>query len=126
MADPGKAKARGYPEAKAKAITKSYGGGLESLSTKDIVTGATNNLYGRDPIKGEIKQWRRAVAEGLDKTLVPLSILQSTSGDDIYRTGLMSSSAKWNQAQWSTNANLQGSFGQGLRGPQRLRKRNVL
>ena len=98
----------------AKAITKSYGGGLESLSTKDIVTGATNNLYGRDPIKGEIKQWRRAVAEGLDKTLVPLSILQSTSGDDIYRTGLMSSSAKWNQAQWSTNANLQGSFGQGL------------
>ena len=51
---------------------------------------------------------------GLDQSLIPLSILQNTGDDDIYRTALMSSIAQWNQVQWSTNANQMGSFGQGL------------
>ncbi|MAR07826.1 MAG: copper oxidase [Cyanobium sp. NAT70] len=98
----------------AAAIDASYGAPLNDLSVKDIVTGATKNLYGRDPSKRELSDWQGEVGDGLDKTLLPLSILQSTKDNDIYRTGVMSAAAKWNQAQWSTNANLKGAFGQGL------------
>ena len=52
---------------------------------------------------------------GLDKALLPLAVLQAVDGDDVYRTGLLSAVAQWNQAQWSTNAVQKGAFGQGLR-----------
>jgi hypothetical protein len=98
----------------SKLITASYGGSLSTLPIADVITGATKNLYGRTATKGEIRKWSNAVKSGLDQSLIPLSILQNTGDDDIYRTALMSSIAQWNQVQWSTNANQMGSFGQGL------------
>jgi FtsP/CotA-like multicopper oxidase with cupredoxin domain len=95
-------------------IEANYGGSLNNLSVRDIVTGATTNLYGRDASNSEIKSWKSAVSDGLDQSLIPLALLQNTTGDDIYRTALMSAVAQWNQVQWSTNANQLGSFGQGL------------
>jgi hypothetical protein len=55
------------------------------------------------------------VNEGLNKTLIPLAMLQSTSGNDRYRVGFLSAIAQWNQLQWGTTANVIGSFGQGLK-----------
>ena len=57
--------------------------------------------------------------DGLDKTLLPLAVLQAVEGDDLYRTGLVSAIAQWNQAQWSTNAVQNGAFGQGLKSDER-------
>lgn len=95
-------------------IEESYGNDLSNLPVKDIVTGATKNLYGRNPSRAEIKAWKIAVDEGFDKTLIPTGILLDTDGDDVYRTALLSAASQWNQAQWGTTANLEGSFGQGL------------
>ncbi|RPF83817.1 MAG: copper oxidase [Synechococcus sp. TMED20] len=105
--------------AHAEPIIDSYGGSLDELSVKDIVTGAFNNLYGRDPSKSEINEWKDAVSGGLDQTLLPAQILLDTDGDDIYRTALMSATNQWNQAQWGTAANLLGSFGQGLKSSEK-------
>lgn len=110
------------PESSA-LIESNYGGSLEDLSVRDIVTGATNTLYDRNPSTAEIKSWKRAVSEGLDQSLIPLALLQDTAGDDIYRTALMSAVAQWNQAQWSTNANQLGAFGQGLQSDETRFKR---
>ena len=110
------------PESSA-LIESNYGGSLADLSVRDIVTGATNNLYGRDASRSEIRSWKSAVSDGLNQSLIPLALLQDTTGDDVYRTSLVSALAQWNQAQWSTNANQLGSFGQGLQSDeQRFKK----
>ena len=100
-------------------IQESYGNDLSNLAVKDIVTGATNNLYGRNPSRTEIKDWKIAVQGGFDKTLIPTGVLLDTKGEDVYRTALLSATSQWNQAQWGTTANLEGSFGQGLQSDQK-------
>ena len=104
-------------EAIKPAMTTNFGNGkpLVEQSVKDIVTGTTKNLFHRQPSKEELARWNAEVDSGLDKSLLPLAVLQAVDGDDVYRTGLVSAIAQWNQAQWSTNAVQNGAFGQGLR-----------
>ena len=97
-------------------VTNYYGGELGSLSVKEIVNGATETLYGRQAEKSEISFWKRLVKDGLDQSLIPLSVLQSTTGTDLYRVAFLSAGSQWSQFQWATNANVDGSFGQGLQG----------
>lgn len=92
---------------------------LAEKSVKDIVTGTTKNLFHRRPTPTELDRWTAEVDSGLDKSLLPLAVLQAVDGDDAYRTGLLSAIAQWNQAQWSTNAVQEGAFGQGLRSDKR-------
>ena len=103
-------------EAIKPAMTPNFGDGasLSEQSVKDIVTGTTRNLFNRAPSTAELNRWRAEVNDGLAKTLLPLAVLQAVEGDDVYRAGLVSAVAQWNQAQWSTNAVQKGSFGQGL------------
>ena len=49
---------------------------------------------------------------------LPLAILQSTAGQDRYRLGLLSAYSQWSNAQWGTDANVVGSYGQGLQSAQ--------
>ena len=104
-------------EAIKPAMTTNFGNGkpLVEQSVKDIVTGTTKNLFHRRPSTQELAHWNAEVDSGLDKSLLPLAVLQAVDGDDVYRTGLVSAIAQWNQAQWSTNAVQNGAFGQGLR-----------
>ena len=44
--------------------------------------------------------------------------MQSTAGIDRYRVGLLSAYSQWSHAQWATDANVIGSYGQGLRSDQ--------
>ena len=91
-----------------------YGGSLSDLSVDVIVNGATRSLYQRQATGSELRFWKGQVQDGLGQTLLPLAILQSTSGKDRYRLGLLSAAAAWTQMQWGTTANIAGSFGQGL------------
>ncbi|NDD46417.1 MAG: copper oxidase, partial [Synechococcaceae bacterium WB9_4xB_025] len=91
-----------------------YGGSLSDLSVDLIVNGATRSLYQRQATGSELRFWKGQVQDGLDQTLLPLAILQNTSGKDRYRVGLLSAAAAWTQLQWGTTANIAGSFGQGL------------
>ena len=95
-------------------VEQYYGGSLADLSVDTIVNGATRSLYQRRAKRSEIRYWQQQVNEGLEQTLLPLAILQNTSGKDRYRVGLLSAVAAWNQTQWGTTANISGSFGQGL------------
>ena len=97
-------------------VTNYYGDELDSLSVKSIVNGATESLYGRQAEKNEIRRWKQLVQDGLDPSLIPLGVLQSTSGNDLYRVAFLSAGSQWSQFQWATNANVDGSFGQGLQG----------
>lgn len=97
-------------------VTNYYGGDLDSLSVKEIVNGATESLYGRKAQKSEIRLWKQLVKDGLSQPLIPLSVLQSTSGADLFRVAFLSAGSQWSQFQWATNANVDGSFGQGLQG----------
>ena len=97
-------------------ITNYYGGEFDSLSVKEIVNGATQSLYGREADSKEISLWQQLVQDGLDPSLIPLSVLQSTSGADLFRVAFLSAGSQWSQFQWATNANVDGSFGQGLQG----------
>lgn len=108
-------------EAITPAMTPNFGEGvsLSEQSVEDIVTGTSKNLFNRIPSTAEINRWQAEVDDGLDKTLLPLAVLQAVEGDDLYRTGLVSAIAQWNQAQWSTNAVQNGAFGQGLKSDER-------
>ena len=97
-------------------VTNYYGGELDHLSVKAIVNGATESLYGRQAEKDEIRLWKQLVHHGLDQSLIPLGVLQSTSGTDSFRVAFFSAGSQWSQFQWATNANIEGSFGQGLQG----------
>lgn len=97
-----------------------YGGPLSTLAVSDIVTGATRSLYGREATNIELNRWQQEVEKGLSKILVPLSILQASSGADLYRVGLLSAASQWNQVQWGTSANIAGSFGQGFQNDETL------
>jgi hypothetical protein len=91
-----------------------YGGPLNSLPISQIVAKAFQTLYGRSASQADVNQWQQQVNAGLSPSLVPLAILQSTNGNDQYRTGLLSATAQWSHAQWGTTANVAGSFGQGF------------
>lgn len=101
----------GYKE----EVEQYYGGPLNNLSVSDLVSRASQSLYGRNASQSELASWQQRVNEGLNKTLIPLAMLQSTSGNDRYRVGFLSAIAQWNQLQWGTTANVIGSFGQGLK-----------
>ena len=96
-------------------VVNQYGGDLNDLSTSEIVAKTTSELYGRKARSNEIQAWEDEVSKGLDPQYLPLSILQSTSKDDQYHVGFLSSASQWNQLQWGTGAALDGSFGQGMR-----------
>lgn len=94
--------------------TAHFRGPLENLPT-DQITGITYaTLYGRDVRARELRVWEEAVANGLDRDLLPLAILQTTSGADRFRLAFLSGSAQWNDLQWGQDANVVGSFGQGF------------
>jgi FtsP/CotA-like multicopper oxidase with cupredoxin domain len=91
-----------------------YGGSLNSLPVAQIVKKAYQALYGTTAREADINQWQQQVNAGLSQSLLPLAILQSTSGIDQYRVALLSATAQWSNAQWGTTANVAGSFGQGF------------
>ena len=101
-------------------VEKYYRGSLSNLPVSDIVSKASQTLYGRKPSQSELASWEQKVNDGLNKTMIPLAMLQSTSGNDSYRVAFLSAIAQWNQVQWGTTANVAGSFGQGLKSDEAL------
>jgi len=97
-------------------VSAHYGGALTSLSTESIVQTAFNTLFNRSATAAELAEWTAKVNSGLDRTLLPQSILQSTSGSDTYRVAALSGISQWTALQWGTTAEISGSFGQGLSG----------
>ncbi|MFZ9751962.1 MAG: multicopper oxidase domain-containing protein [Cyanobium sp.] len=95
-----------------------FRGPLESQSVSSIVEITSMTLYGRPATAAETAQAELAVAQGLSKTELPLYLLQSTKAVDRYRLGLLSAYSQWSNAQWGTDANVVGSFGQGLQSAQ--------
>jgi len=91
-----------------------YGGSLSSLPVAQIVNKAVSSIYGRSATPAEVELWQQTVNSGLNPTMLPLSILQNTTGNDQYRVALLSAATQWAQAQWGTSSNVTGSFGQGF------------
>ena len=91
-----------------------FGGHLDELSVDVISNKVFNTLYDRSPNSLELSTWSSAVKNGLSKSHLPLAILRSTSGRDTYRVGLLAAASTWSQAQWGTNAVVDGHFSQGL------------
>lgn len=87
---------------------------LSQASVETIVQTTANTLWGRDANRREIRIWDRAVENGLRKTYLPLAILESSSGDDAKRVALLSGITQWSNFQWGTEANINGSYSQGL------------
>jgi len=101
-------------------VEKYYRGSLNNLPVSDIVTKASQSLYGRVASEAEVAGWQQQVDGGLNKTLIPLAMLQSSKGNDRYRVGFLSAIAQWCQVQWGTTANVAGSFSQGLKSDEAL------
>jgi FtsP/CotA-like multicopper oxidase with cupredoxin domain len=95
-----------------------FQGPLESQSVSSIVEITAQTLYGRSASDSELAWGEQAVAAGVSRTDLPLYLLQSTAGIDRYRVGLLSAYSQWSHAQWATDANVIGSYGQGLRSDQ--------
>ena len=87
---------------------------LASQSTQSIVSTTSKTLWGRKPSSQEKDDWRSAVKQGLAKTDLPLAMMQSTEGSDLNRLALLSAASRWSQAQWGSNASIEGSVGLGL------------
>ena len=83
-----------------------------------IVEITCKTLYGRRASTRDLNRAQQAIAGGLSKTDLPLQILQSTSGVDCHRVGLLSAYSQWSNAQWGTDANVIGSYGQGFQNDQ--------
>ena len=105
------------PEYRAE-IESLYGGPLANQTVDRIVEVAYSTLYGRTATSSELQDWKDAVSAGLDQTLLPQSILQSTVATDAdsYRVAALSGISQWTALQWGTTAEVIGSFGQGLVG----------
>jgi len=93
-----------------------FNGDLASKTVAEIVAITTQTLYGRSASAGDLAAANRASANGVSKDDLPLVILQSTAGQDLYRLGLLSAYSQWSNAQWGTDASVAGSYGQGFQG----------
>lgn len=91
-----------------------FGGSLDRLSVASIVTTTAATLWDRDASGAEISRWQRAVDDGLDPSLLPLRMLQSTAGQDLNRVAYLSAASEWTNAQWAITPNLMGNVGLGL------------
>ena len=91
-----------------------YGGPLAQLDVDVIVDIAYQTLFNRIPTADELDRWIGDVSSGLKRDLLPQAILQSASGDDQFRVATLSAASQWTALQWGTNAEVAGSFGQGL------------
>ena len=98
----------------SKKVKEFFEGAIEEQSVEKIANKVTSTLFGREASKDELSEWSAAVDNGVSKTELPLLILRSASGDDVYRLAALSASMAWNVAQWATSANIDGSFSQGF------------
>ena len=94
-------------------VAEHFGSKLEDANVAHIVKTTIETLYGRGAKRKEIKRWTKAVNKGLSKTLLPMAILQNTHGKDRRRVEFLSAASQFSNAQWSNDAILLGSFGQG-------------
>ncbi|MCT0251805.1 multicopper oxidase domain-containing protein [Synechococcus sp. CS-197] len=97
-----------------------YGGPLADQSVNDIVEIAYSTLYKRSATASELQSWQDQVSAGLDQTLLPQAILQSTQEADRFRVALLSDITQWTALQWGTTAEVSGSYGQGLVGDEQV------
>ena len=100
-----------------------YGGPLADQSVNDIVEIAYSTLYKRSATASELQGWQAQVSGGLDQTLLPQAILQSSQASDRFRVALLSDITQWTALQWGTNAEVSGSYGQGLVGDEEVSNR---
>jgi hypothetical protein len=91
-----------------------FGGTLAGTPVSVIVRTTFETLYGRQPQPSEILAWTSAVEAGLDKAYLPVAILLNTQQTDAIRVALLSAASQWSNAQWANDANVYGSFSQGL------------
>ena len=91
-----------------------FGGTLAGTPVSVIVRTTFETLYGRQPQPSEILAWTTAVEGGLDKAYLPVAILLNTQQTDAIRVALLSAASQWSNAQWANDANVYGSFSQGL------------
>lgn len=95
-----------------------FDGPLAEQSVSSIVEITSQTLYGRAATAAETARAELAVAAGVSKSELPLFLLQNTEGVDRHRVALLSAYSQWSNAQWGTDANVIGSYGQGLRSDQ--------
>ena len=101
----------------ADTIKDHWGAPYEELTSDEIIGTTFETLYGRSPSATEIVFWNDQLISGQTTSdYLPLSILQSTHGDDRYRVAFSTAITEWLAVQWGTTANVIGSFGQGLAG----------
>ena len=96
------------------SVSEFFGGDLKDLPTDEIVSKVYSVLYDRNPSDAELMVFAQQVNLGVCKSDLPMLILRSTSGLDLYRTALLSAADQWAIAQWGTSANVDGSFSQGF------------
>ena len=97
-----------------KDVANYYGDNLNNLAPGQIIEKAYETLYGRSPSPFELRMWLRKVSSGLDRSLIPLAIMQEANGIDVFRLGYLSAGMQWMQSQWQTTATVAGSFSQGF------------
>ena len=97
-----------------KEVVDYYGDDFNNLAPQTIINKAYETLYGRAAKPSELKSWQAKVTNGLEPSLLPLSIMQETKGRDLYRLGYLSAGMQWMQSQWQTTATVAGSFSQGF------------
>jgi hypothetical protein len=95
-----------------------FNGNILTKSVADIVSITTQTLYGRTASTKDFTDVQLAISNNVKKEDIPLYMLQHTSGQDIYRVGLLSAFSQWSNAQWGTDASVSGSYGQGFKGDQ--------
>jgi hypothetical protein len=95
-------------------VTAHFGGDLEQVSVEDILGITTETLWGREARGDEVIFWTRQVEKGLSRNRLPMAVLQSSEGDDLYRLAFLLASAQWSNGQWAISANIDGSTGLGL------------
>ena len=66
----------------------------------ELVGITIQTLSGRTATAGDLAAGDRAIANGVSNDDLPLTILQSTTGQDLYRLGLLSAYSLWSNAQW--------------------------
>lgn len=99
-------------------VERHFQGPLAEQSVFNIVETTCETLYGRSATAADTARAEKAIAAGLSKTDLPLFLLQNSEAGDRYRVALLSAYSQWSNAQWGTDANVIGSFGQGLQGSE--------
>jgi len=95
-----------------------FGGALNTVPIASIVETTAKTLWGRNATKDEITGWQTAVNSSLNPSLIPLRMLQSSNGNDLFRVAYLSAASEWTNSQWATSANVVGNFGLGFEGEQ--------